>query len=661
MRLINTKTLKLVDIIGQLPQYGILSHCWRRGEVSHHDYHVRDPWRQSRQREGFTKIRSACDQARNDGIEYMWIDTCCIDKTSSAELGEAINSMYSWYKKAAKCYVYLDDVVSPGPATAISPALDSCATTSGTTSVQPQFAASRWFTRGWTLQELLAPRNVCFYDSNWTRIGEKSSLVDELHRITGIDTSALEGGPLRQISVGRRMSWASARRTTRIEDMAYCLLGIFNVNMPMLYGEGKRAFIRLQQEILRNSEDQTLLAWQCTHNSRLKRPVRGLLATSPADFACFSGPMTLHAPTLFGQPAYSADEETRRVYVKQVATPVPFRDFDGSANSLVARTNRGLRITAAVEDLSPTPMDSILLGLNCSVDGRLTKVVGIYLQRHDGDRYVRVRPDELGICPSHSPRRTIFGLQTDDEIDEEVKDESPNPNFPSLSDNPAMRKVIQPKDLFHRRSSLQHAFYISNTTMPALWTTYYVFAVFSKSEHSSLNPSKIFHHPLGTHRSHCAVVIETDWKTRGGQYRGGMLVKTRLAAESFLIVFGADWNNSICSPVPVYDCWFDVIAFPDKASTPSMAEMENIVAETPQPATSFIEKTVTGVASSNSLLLSVKAAKVQGLDMFCIEIRENKPSDEDVVAPWSGFPPGQGLVVVSGSSQFFVPAFQTNN
>jgi len=642
MRLINTKTLKLVDFIGRLPEYGILSHCWRRGEVSLREF--ADPWRR-RQFEGFAKIRSACEQARKDGLEYIWIDTCCIDKTSSAELGEAINSMYRWYGKAAVCYVYLDDVVSPSASSTLPRSI---------TSTCSLLAASRWFTRGWTLQELLAPPRVRFYDTKWAKIGEKSALVDVLHDITGIDTLALEGGPLRQISVGRRMSWAAARQTTRIEDMAYCLLGIFDVNMPMLYGEGERAFIRLQQEILRNSEDQTLLAWQCSHNSRLERPIRGLLASSPADFAAFSGPLTLRAPTMFGQPADSAygNEEARRVYMTQVATPVPFRDFHGSSNSLVSRTSRGLRITAAMEDLWPTPMDSILLGLNVSVDGRLTKLVGIYLQRHDGDRYVRVRPDELGICPSHGPRRTIYGLQTEDEIEEMDHEDGPSPNLLALDNQLATGADLQPADLFRRRSSLQHAFYISHATTPTSWATYYISAVFSKDESAS---GKICHHPLSRGRSPSAVVIETDWKTRGGQYRGGVLVKARLASESFLIVFGADWSND---SVPVYKSWFDIVAFSDKESTPNVAGMGDIIASMPRPAVPSTEKALVlplFEGMSASLAISVKPAKVQGLDMFRIAIR-GKVGDEGVPAPWSGFPTGQGLVVVSKSSQYFVPA-----
>ncbi|KAM7203878.1 hypothetical protein V8F33_001849 [Rhypophila sp. PSN 637] len=581
MRLVNTNTFKLVDIIGRLPEYGILSHCWRRGEVSYHDY-------------------GGC-------------------LAPAPRLGRP--------HQAAKCYVYLDDIVSSGTSSS-----SACAEMGSDASVHSLLAQSRWFTPGWTLQELLAPKNVCFYDVNWVSMGEKSSLVDVLHRITGIDKSVLEGGPLRQVSVGRRMSWAAARETTRIEDIAHCLLGIFDVNMPLLYGEGRRAFIRLQKEILKTTEDQTLLAWQCTHNSRLERPVRGLLATSPADFACFAGLMTLHAPVLFGNRYFH----------------------------LVAAVSRGLRITAAVEDLWPTPMDSILLGLNCSVDGWLTKAVGIYLQRHDGDRYVRVRPDELGICPAHSPRRTIYGLQTEDEIEVEIDKDPPVLDAPNIGVIPVNGTDIQPAELFRRRSSLQHAFYISHATTPVPWTTYYVSTVFSKGDCTASGSSKIFHHPLRPGKSNCAIAIETDWKTRGGQFRAGVLVRGRLAAESILIVVGADWSDKEGNSVLIYEPWFDVITFPNKLSTPKVQEMECIIAEMSRPTTPFTEKTIPlqsqiGTTQS-SMIISVKPAKVQGLDMFRIAIHGKTTSDdEDVSAPWSGFPFGQGLLVVSKSARFFVP------
>jgi hypothetical protein len=177
------------------------------------------------------------------------VDTCCIDKTSSAELSEAINSMFRWHEIATICYAYLTDVYSYA---------DS-----------PEFAKSRWFRRGWTLQELLAPSVLRFFNASWTYIGDRSQLSSVIVAITKIDIHYLDVGlgtneyrieSIRSAPVARRMSWASERVTMRVEDMAYCLLGIFGVNMPMLYGEGGRAFVRLQEEILKESIDMTIFA-----------------------------------------------------------------------------------------------------------------------------------------------------------------------------------------------------------------------------------------------------------------------------------------------------------------------------------------------------------------------------------------------------------------
>jgi hypothetical protein len=181
---------------------------------------------------GYSKIRGCCKAAAADGFEYVWIDTCCIDKTSSSELSEAINSMYKWYQEAEVCYVYLADVF-PDISTS-------------------SFAKSRWFTRGWTLQELIAPSSVIFFDAHWRDIGTKASLVKPIAEITGIHIDALSNGRVSRFSVAQRMSWASRRETTREEDIAYCLLGIFSINMPLLYGEGQKAFLRLQEEIMKN-------------------------------------------------------------------------------------------------------------------------------------------------------------------------------------------------------------------------------------------------------------------------------------------------------------------------------------------------------------------------------------------------------------------------
>ena len=169
-----------------------------------------------------------------DGFDYIWIDTCCIDKTSSAELSEALNSMYRWYQEAEECYAYLADV----PHNSINRA----------TGVTGPSWKSRWFTRGWTLQELIAPLSVIFLNSEWQEIGTKSNLQRDISEITGIPSSFLLGDDLRHASIAQRMSWASKRETTRIEDLAYYLMGLFGIYMPMLYGEGERAY-RLRRRL----------------------------------------------------------------------------------------------------------------------------------------------------------------------------------------------------------------------------------------------------------------------------------------------------------------------------------------------------------------------------------------------------------------------------
>ena len=184
--------------------------------------------------------------AERDGFAWVWIDTCCINKESSTELSEAINSMFAWYIHSEVCYAYLSDV----PADDDMHAEDSA------------FRKARWHTRGWTLQELLAPALVVFYSSDWKRLGTKEELADLLEDITDIYACYLtRKESLVLASVAERMSWASNRHTTRIEDEAYCLLGLFGIVLPTLYGEGRRAFLRLQQEIAKQSIDTSIFAW----------------------------------------------------------------------------------------------------------------------------------------------------------------------------------------------------------------------------------------------------------------------------------------------------------------------------------------------------------------------------------------------------------------
>lgn len=259
--MLRTDTLEIEQFgFGPIPKYAILSHRWGEYELSFQDVNNLI-WKKKGfendlpKVEAFKKIRNCCARAKFDSFQYAWIDSCCIDKTSSAELSEAINSMYLWYYQSTKCYAYLSDVQSIST-----------------------FKKSEWFMRGWTLQELLAPSEVYFVNKDWKDLGTKTSLRQAISDQTQIPVNILTGADLETASIAQRMSWASNRRTTRIEDRAYCLMGIFGINMPLLYGEGERSFIRLQEEIMKISNDHSIFAWKSPD-------IRGgLLATSPAAF-----------------------------------------------------------------------------------------------------------------------------------------------------------------------------------------------------------------------------------------------------------------------------------------------------------------------------------------------------------------------------------------
>lgn len=265
MRLLNTTTFAFYEFVGNaIPDYAILSHRWEAEEVSFRDIQAGKYTRMK----GFSKIKGCCEQAAQDGWEYAWVDSCCIDKSSSAELSEAINSMFKWYQKSQVCYVYLSDVP-----TGLSIKKHS---TAGS-----EFRRSKWWKRGWTLQELIAPNTVIFYDSKWVEIGTKRYLESLISLISGISRPHLRN--YMTASVAQKMSWASTRETTREEDMAYSLMGLFQVNMPPLYGEGMRAFERLQLQILADFDDESLFAWE-RGNGMGRGTLPGLLAYSPFDF-----------------------------------------------------------------------------------------------------------------------------------------------------------------------------------------------------------------------------------------------------------------------------------------------------------------------------------------------------------------------------------------
>ncbi|KAI6135423.1 heterokaryon incompatibility protein-domain-containing protein [Pisolithus croceorrhizus] len=254
--------------------YAILSHRWEEPEVKYEEM-IRftkmeeEERKEVKRRHGYQKIIKSCEQAVKDGYKWLWIDTCCIDKRSSSEQSEAINSMYRWYQNAQVCYVYLNDVdESTFPA---EQDLIKFAESNG----WPE-----WFMRGWTLQELIAPKEVKFFNKDWEYIDSKCQLASTLKRITGIPHEVLTSGLAEdRLSVAQIMSWAARRVTTRVEDRAYSLMGLFRVNMPMVYGEGKKAFQRLQLEVIRVSSDQSIFAWS------LQIPRAGsVLAEDPSDF-----------------------------------------------------------------------------------------------------------------------------------------------------------------------------------------------------------------------------------------------------------------------------------------------------------------------------------------------------------------------------------------
>ncbi|OCL14903.1 HET-domain-containing protein [Glonium stellatum] len=347
MRLLHTSTLEFQEFLDtNIPRYAILSHTWGTEEVTFED--MRERREAAMQMAGYEKIKQCCKKAAQEGFDYVWIDTCCIDKRSSAELSESMNAMYEWYRKSGSCYAYLADVPSE-----CQPAAEDDA-----------FRRSRWFTRGWTLQELIAPDRVQFFAQDWTKIGTKETLNQEIKLVTGIPLEVLNNSSvLRRTGVAQKMSWAASRQTARVEDIAYCLMGLFGVNMPMLYGEGQKAFQRLQLEIIKKTYDHSIFAWKTTDHTR------GLFACSPADFVD-SGHIT------------------------------PFHYYEFTTPYSV--TNLGLSIKA--------PMASSLFKgryvayLNCGYkkNSRGTTWIGIYLRKVSGNHYTRISCDDLGLLRQYS-------------------------------------------------------------------------------------------------------------------------------------------------------------------------------------------------------------------------------------------------------------------
>ena len=266
MRFLDTHTLQFKQVPDselhlEENQYAILSHRWGadKDEVSFED--VLDSSTDLSHKKAFDKIKGFCKVALSEKCRYGWVDTCCIHKKDSVELSEAINSMYRWYQGSKICIVYLEDVP------------------------QKQLTGSEWFDRGWTLQELIAPRAVSFFDQGWNLIGTKIDLVLDLSRTTRIPEGVMNNTiKPSACSVAQRMSWAANRRTTREEDRAYSLMGLFDIYMPMIYGEREKAFLRLQQQLIQKSKDESIFAWDMDFPVNTQA-YSGLFSPSPLEYA----------------------------------------------------------------------------------------------------------------------------------------------------------------------------------------------------------------------------------------------------------------------------------------------------------------------------------------------------------------------------------------
>ncbi|KAK5659605.1 hypothetical protein OQA88_809 [Cercophora sp. LCS_1] len=424
MRLIKTDSLEMEEFdAAHLPPFAILSHTWgieADTEVTYQDM-MSPSMEYAKTKPGFSKIKGACSKAAKDEFDYVWVDTCWqvylvpIDKTNSTELSESINSMYEWYRKSRVCYAYLENV----------PTAASVLGKGAGRSFDPLggFSRSRWFTRGWTLQELIAPEVVEFYASDWSEIGTKASLAAELAQITGINSDVLNGADVSSCNIAERVSWAASRQTTKVEDAAYCLLGIFNVHMPLIYGEGVKAFRRLQEAIIRETEDYTILVWgmkmpnsdvprrrhyevpdlslpeaiesvrlsEKRHHGEGRPPVEcSPLARNTSDFKIESS-----------QPWKYSDLQQR------ISNPTVSKHANGLSYSPPAVTSRGVRLWVHVTDCSPT---ACLAYTNCQIFGKIVCIALTRRPTSDDDVYARISPKNGGylfLSPDCLPSFTL--------------------------------------------------------------------------------------------------------------------------------------------------------------------------------------------------------------------------------------------------------------
>ena len=346
-------------------EYRVLSQEWSAAGYAFGDQNMAEQQRSSRE-QSVEKLKRFRNAAASHKYKYIWLDTCCIDQKNPVELTRAINSMYRWYAEAERCFVYLYDYdLKDKPR---------------------DLTVSKWFTRGWTLQELIAPKAVEFFDKNWERIGliakgqetrsdKDEKLLEKVVSRTGIDREVLLHQRLvSSVSIARRMSWFCDRETTEPEDSAYCLLGLFEVSMPTIPGEGlASAFRRLQEEIMKNSDDHSLFAWKLPMS--ISAATSGLLAPSPQ---CFAG-------------------SGHFVHLPNSNNPNPFQ-----------MTNKGLSIDIYLLQLQD---GTFVATLDCTdgSDARLS----IFLKRSSStvQQFSRIRSHETCNIRRAGPLKRVYVLQ----------------------------------------------------------------------------------------------------------------------------------------------------------------------------------------------------------------------------------------------------------
>ncbi|KAI9573358.1 hypothetical protein HD554DRAFT_861763 [Boletus coccyginus] len=395
MRLLNSRSKQLELLHHRTPRgYAIVSHRWghESEEVLFTD--IGDQERTRSKGRGYLKIQGSCAQAVQDNLDYVWLDTCCIDKSSSTELDEAINSMYKWYRDSEVCYAHLHDVSDP-----------------------TKFTESDWFSRGWTLQELIAPKCVKFYTKDWTLIGTRDSeeLIDRIAERTGISPEILRSRKIpREVTISQKMVWAAERETTKVEDKAYSLLGILEVHMNTTYGIEDEAFQDLQLKIIAKYADQTLFAWRSSHTITQPEDVEMDDTDTAPDPAPDPAPDSVEdepsapspnttgllasSPSQFVKSYEISEDDFRKNYVDGIRGHY-YRSHFSFSNNLV-------HIIAPIKRVEGKIWKAVL---RCSFDrDQIQRPLVIYLEEIQPSKYYRI----------HLPRNEEEGDRGDDETNE---------------------------------------------------------------------------------------------------------------------------------------------------------------------------------------------------------------------------------------------------